>query len=528
MTTLGPNAVASNTAGSAVLFARRFLADYARNPVNLVFIVVVPVVFVVVAAGSLTDLAKIGLFGRAGTGAGIQTATAGWSAGFLSATAMYFQIAAARAADRRLVLCGLSAARLVAARLAAGLALAALASSAALAALAARTGGIQDVGRVAAGTAMFAVIYLGIGALIGALVRNPLNGTLLILLVWMLEVFLGPFMGGAGAAATRVFPTHFVSLWMTGAPSGHAGAPGDLGWALAWTLGALAAAFTVVARASRTAAARRSSGARPGHLRAAVRAGLRDWGRNRVLWILLVVIPAVYLLMTKATTQARPVPITVTEQHRQVTETVNLASLHPALMAPIAVASLAAIAGMFIILDSRAGDARLALAGARVGTLLTARLTLVALATALATTVSLAVTAAVSTVHQWGLYIAANALMAATYALLGVLIGPLLGRVGGVFTAFLVPFIDLGVAQDPMLRASPPAWAHFLPGYGADRVLIDAILTPAFDDTGPLLIALAWLAALLLAAALVFRHTMPAGRRARSRSAAPAPAASKG
>jgi len=38
-----------------------------------------------------------------------------------------------------------------------------------------------------------------------------------------------------------------------------------------------------------------------------------------------------------------------------------------------------------------------------------------------------------------------------------VLLGPLAGRVSGVFIAFLVPFLDLGIAQSPMLRAEPPA-----------------------------------------------------------------------
>ena len=47
-----------NTVTPTALFARRFLADYARNPVNLLFIVLVPVVFVVVAAGSLAETAK--------------------------------------------------------------------------------------------------------------------------------------------------------------------------------------------------------------------------------------------------------------------------------------------------------------------------------------------------------------------------------------------------------------------------------------------------------------------------------------
>jgi hypothetical protein len=44
---------------TTLVFARRFMADYARNPVNLLLLVVVPVVFVMVAAGSLVDAATL-------------------------------------------------------------------------------------------------------------------------------------------------------------------------------------------------------------------------------------------------------------------------------------------------------------------------------------------------------------------------------------------------------------------------------------------------------------------------------------
>jgi len=184
------------------LFVRRFLTDYARNPVNLLFLVLVPVVFVVVAAGSMADAAK--LLGGPG-GPAVETATAGWAAGFLAGIAMYFQTAGSHDADRRLTQAGLAPGRLVTARLLTGLILAATAAAAALLALAARTG-IDQPARVAAGTLMFAVIYLAIGALVGALVRNPVNGTVLILFVWILDVFFGPALGSADRLATRALP----------------------------------------------------------------------------------------------------------------------------------------------------------------------------------------------------------------------------------------------------------------------------------------------------------------------------------
>jgi len=94
--------------------------------------------------------------------------------------------------------------------------------------------------------------------------------------------------------------------------------------------------------------------------------------------------------------------------------------------------------------------------------------------------------------------------------MIGVILGPVFGRVAGVLIAFLIPFLDLGIAQDPMLHASPPGWAHYLPGYGAFKVLTSAILTPGFSQAGPLLIALIWFAAATAAATVVLRRNLRA------------------
>ena len=178
---------------TTVLFVRRFLADYARNPVNMLLLVVVPTVFVVVVAGSMADAAK--LVGGVG-GLAVETATAGWAAAFLAGIAMYFQTAATRDTDRRVVIAGLPAHRLVAARLATGMVLAVLASAAALVALAARTGVDHPV-RAIVGTLMCAVIYVAIGAVVGSTAANPVNGTVIVMFVWIFDVFFGPAMGAA-------------------------------------------------------------------------------------------------------------------------------------------------------------------------------------------------------------------------------------------------------------------------------------------------------------------------------------------
>lgn len=489
---------------TVVMLLRRFLADYARNPVNLVVLALVPVVFVVVAARSMADAAE--LLGGPG-GPAVQTATAGWAAGFLAGIAMYFQTAGSRDADRRLTLAGLAPARLVAARLLTGLMLAALAASAGLVALALPTGVDRPL-RVIAGTLMFAGIYLAIGALVGATVRNPVNGTVLILFVWILDVFFGPALGPQDRTITRVFPTHFVTLRMIDLPSRHGGRIGDLGWALVWALGAVAVAWAVVSATTRgVSRARRAfaPGSAGDQIVVGLRMGLRDYRRNAVFWVLLVVVPTVFVLLSVAITPDRSTVLTLAEGGRQVTERFSLPKIHGGTMAPIAVASLAALAGLFVVLDGRSGDRRLALAGFRTGRLLTVRLCVIGLAVLIATAVSLDVTATVFNARQWGVYAVGNALVAATYGLVGVVLGPIFGRVSGVFIAFLMPFLDLGIGQSPMLRSSPPGWAHLLPGYGGGRVLLDGALTAHFDEARALLIGLLWLAGLLVAATLLSR-----------------------
>lgn len=495
------------------VFVRRFLADYARNRVNLLLLVVVPVVFVGVVADTMADAAQ--LLGGPG-GAAVETASAGWAAAFLAGIGMYFQTAATQDTDQRVVIAGLPAARLVAARLLTGLALAVLASAAALITLAIRTG-IDAPARVAAGTLMSAVIYVAIGATVGSLVHNPVNGTVLVLFVWIVDVFFGPAMGAADRLATRWLPTHFVTLWMVNLPSGHGGRIGDLGWALTWTISAVIAAWALVVARTRSGPApapRLRPGGASAQLVAACRAAWRDARRNAALWALFVAVPVIFILSADAVTPDKPITLTVREHGRRLAQTYAMPDVHGATMAPIAIASLAALVGLFTVLDSRDGDRRAALAGLRPGALLAARLGVLALAALLATAVSLATTASVFHATRWPTYAAANVLIALTYGLVGALLAPIFGRVGGVFMAFLLPFLDIGITQSPMLHPDPVARSKLLPGYGGSRILLDGALTRGFDEAGALLVAIGWLAVLVVLVAITYRQAVvPAGRR---------------
>ncbi|WAL49781.1 ABC transporter permease [Rhodococcus pyridinivorans] len=491
--------------GDVLRLLGRFMADYVRNPVNLLVLVVVPGVFVIVAAGSIAEAAR--LLGGSG-GPAVEAATAGWAAGFLAGIAMYYQVNAARAADRRLVLAGLAPWRLVAARLGTGLVLAAVATVVALLALVLRSG-IEAPMRVVVGTVMFAVIYLAIGALVGALVRSPVNGTVLILFVWIIDVFFGPAVGSPDRLTTRWLPTHFVTLWMVDTPSRHGGRLGDLGWALVWLGTALifsVAVITATAGRARRSSRRDRSVSSWNRFVVGLRMGLRDWRRNPVLWVLLVAVPLVFIVLAKATTAPEFGMFTLVEGGRTVTAVFWLPEVHAGTMTPIAIASLSALAGLFLGLDARRGDRRLVGAGFEAAVLLASRLAVLAVAVAVVTVSSLAVTAAVFEARQWGLYAAGNLLLALTYGLVGVCLGPIFGRVGGVFVAFLVPFVDLGIGQSPMLRPQPPRWAQPLPGYGPVRVVLDGGLTVGFDTTTPVLVALAWLIALTVMAGWLLRR----------------------
>ena len=156
------------------MVARRALLDYARKPLNLVMLVLVPVVLVFVWGPTMADFSK--LSGGSGNPRRIEAATAGWAAAALAGLAGFFQITGAREADRRLAAAAHRTAPVVAGRLSASLGLALLAAAGGLVALAARVG-IKDPLRAIAATVVVAVIYLAFGVLVGTFVKSEMNGS---------------------------------------------------------------------------------------------------------------------------------------------------------------------------------------------------------------------------------------------------------------------------------------------------------------------------------------------------------------
>lgn len=168
-----------------------FAREHSRAPLTLVLLVCVPALFVVAAAGVLSDFAAA-LGGRL-QGQAAAALGAGWSAAFIAGTLGFFQASSARGADRRLALAGLGPGRVALARIVAALMLAAIASAAGLAALLLRSDVAHPL-HAALAVLAFAVIYLAVGTVIGSLVGGQLEGSLAVAGVFLLDVFAGPGM----------------------------------------------------------------------------------------------------------------------------------------------------------------------------------------------------------------------------------------------------------------------------------------------------------------------------------------------
>ena len=295
---------------------------------------------------------------------------------------------------------------------------------------------------------------------------------------------------------------------MLEATTSHAGPLGDLGASLAWTLGGLALAFVALVASTRPvrnghARTVTSSWAR---LRAGLSAAWREYRRNSALWVLLVGLPIFFITLSIAITPDDPAPVELAEAGRRTITMLSMVDVHGAIMVAITVAFLAGLAGLFVVLGSAEADRRLVIAGFRPREVLAARLGVIVLAAVLVTVVSLAVTAVSFTPQVWATFALATVTIAVTYAMIGVVIGPLVGQLGGLCLMFLLPFLDVGLAQNVMFDAAPPSWAAWMPAHGATRVLIDGAFTPSFDETTGLLIAVGWLAAVSAAAIGVFHR----------------------
>jgi hypothetical protein len=226
-----------------------FAREQLRAPFTLALMVAIPVLFVVSAAGALSDFASA-LGGSLAADAAVAL-SAGWAAAFISGTIGFFQAASSRGADRRLALAGAGPARVAASRIAASVLLAVVAAAAAFIALTAR-GDVTHPLHAAVALLAFALLYLAIGVLVGSVVGAPLEGSLAVAFIFLLDAFSGPGMTGGSAPSWAV--SQKAADILIAAGTGTGSPTGDWVRVALVTSGALMAAFAVFVVSARSRA----------------------------------------------------------------------------------------------------------------------------------------------------------------------------------------------------------------------------------------------------------------------------------
>jgi hypothetical protein len=226
-----------------------FLREQLRTPLALVLLVAIPAFFVLIFATVLGEFSKA--LGGTLASSSATAISAGWAAAFLSGALGFFQVSSSRGADRRLAAAGLGAARVAAFRIVAALLLAVVVGAVAFVTLWFRSG-IGHPLHAAVAIFAFAAIYIGIGALIGTFVRGPLEGSLLVMLVFALDAFTGPQMTSNSGGLGALMPTRRAADLLIAAGGGH-GSPGsDWVGAAAIAAASLLVALTAFWLAART------------------------------------------------------------------------------------------------------------------------------------------------------------------------------------------------------------------------------------------------------------------------------------
>jgi hypothetical protein len=229
--------------------SRDFMREQLRAPLTLVLLVAIPVFFVLIFANVLGEFSKA-LGGTLQTRAATAI-SAGWSAAFLSGTLAFFMVSSSRGADRRLALAGLGPVRVALSRIAAALLLGVTVSAVALVTLWLRSG-IGHPLHAAVAIFAFAAIYIGIGAVVGALVSDPLGGSLLVLAAFSVDAFSGPQMTSAASGIGNYLPTYHAANLLIAAGGAHGSPWIDWRAVAAIALGALAVALAAFWLAART------------------------------------------------------------------------------------------------------------------------------------------------------------------------------------------------------------------------------------------------------------------------------------
>jgi hypothetical protein len=182
--------------------------QYVREPVNLALLLIVPPLFIIAmsgAIGTFSDVLGGNLGERAGTGlSGL------WAAMILTGVASFFLALASARVDARLILSGLRPAGVAAGHALVTVAIA-LVTTAISVAILLLTQEVAMPAVLFAAILLASLIYGAIGFFLSVYVHGDLEGSFVIILIFMLDAFVGgPLASGQGLIAD-IMPVRFPS-----------------------------------------------------------------------------------------------------------------------------------------------------------------------------------------------------------------------------------------------------------------------------------------------------------------------------
>lgn len=225
--------------GALLLTGSDFIRQQVRTRITVVMLVVIPVLFVVLSASVLGDFSKA--LGGSASGDAATALGAGWAAGFLGGILGFFQVSSSRDSDRRLALAGLGGLRTALSRIGACVVLALLVAAVSFAAVWIDAG-LEQPGRAFAAILACGLIYVGIGTIVGSLIKDQLAGSLAVALIWIMDMYGGPGVSGSGGGA-HLTPTRKSSEVLMSAAAGQGSSASDWAIVAATVVGALLIAF---------------------------------------------------------------------------------------------------------------------------------------------------------------------------------------------------------------------------------------------------------------------------------------------
>ncbi|MFB6205210.1 MAG: ABC transporter permease [Haloglomus sp.] len=206
---------------------------------------------------------------------------------------------------------------------------------------------------------------------------------------------------------------------------------------------------------------------------AALVASARQYARTPVLLALLVAVPAYLVAVVGRVVPDARVPLYGVAGGT----TADAAAAFGTLMAPLAVALVAGIAGLFLA-DRADVDRRLVVAGYRPWQLLAGRVGVLVGVTLLASVATLAALATVRVPDQPAAFAVALLLAGLGYGGVGALAGAALDRLPGTYVMLFAPTLDGFLVQSPLTRGGSSLASYLPAGAPVELAMAAAYGTP--------------------------------------------------